>query len=64
MNESGHLFGWQQGYGCFSVSASNLEAVSEYIQNQLAHHANRSFEEEFKALLKKHGIEPTSDVLG
>ncbi len=63
MNESGHLFGWQQGYGSFSVSVSNLNSVVEYIQNQPQHHAYRSFEEEFRALLKKHGIEPTSDIL-
>ncbi len=64
MNESGHVFGWQQGYGAFSVSVSNLNSVAEYIQNQVQHHAHRSFDDEFRTLLKKHGIEPTSDVLG
>ena len=56
MNESGHLFAWQEGYAAFSVSASLMEAVSEYIRNQKEHHKKRTFEQEFLALLKKHGI--------
>ncbi len=56
MNESGHLFGWQQGYGSFSVSASHLHEVAEYIRNQAEHHRKRDFREEFLALLRKHGI--------
>ncbi len=65
MNETGHLFAWQQGYGAFSVSASNLESVRSYIRKQKQHHAKRSFEEEFKAMLRKHGIEFTPErVLG
>jgi putative transposase len=56
MNEDGHLFAWQQGYACFSVSASNLEKVRTYIQRQEQHHQKHSFEIEFKALLSKHGI--------
>ena len=49
-------FGWQRGYAAFSVSASNAAAVSEYIRNQVEHHRKRSFEDEFKALLRRHGI--------
>ncbi|MCI0423474.1 MAG: IS200/IS605 family transposase [Acidobacteria bacterium] len=49
-------FAWQEGYGAFSVSASNTQAVIAYIENQAAHHKRRSFEDEFVALLKKHGI--------
>jgi REP-associated tyrosine transposase len=60
MNEAGHLFAWQQGYGAFSVSASNLEAVADYIGRQAEHHRNRSFEEEFREFLRKHGIVTTS----
>ena len=56
MNESGHLFAWQEGYAAFSVSASLVEAVTEYIHNQPEHHKKRTFEQEFLALLKKHGI--------
>jgi REP element-mobilizing transposase RayT len=36
-------FAWQAGYGAFSVSTSNLEAVRMYIANQSEHHANVSF---------------------
>jgi REP element-mobilizing transposase RayT len=49
-------FSWQEGYGAFSVSASQTEGVIEYIANQREHHAKRSFEEEFISLLKRYGI--------
>ena len=49
-------FAWQAGYAAFTVSRSSLEDVEAYIQNQPAHHASLSFEEEFVALLKRHGI--------
>ncbi len=57
MNEQGIDFSWQEGYGAFSVSSSNLDQVTRYIQNQEAHHRKTSFEEEFRALLRKHGVE-------
>lgn len=57
VSEQGKPFAWQEGYGAFSVSASNLGAVVKYIQNQEAHHRKISFEQEFLALLKKHGVE-------
>lgn len=50
-------FGWQTGYGAFSVSESNRKAVQQYIADQEAHHRKLSFEEEFLALIKKHGLE-------
>jgi REP element-mobilizing transposase RayT len=56
-NEEGHPFAWQQGYAAFSVSASIVPAVVRYIGNQEAHHRKMSFETEFLALLKKHGVE-------
>ena len=59
MNEQGHLFAWQAGYGAFSVSASKLQAVSGFIRGQGEHHRRVSFQEEFVALLNKHGIEYT-----
>ena len=49
-------FAWQEGYGAFSVSASNLDQVTKYIRNQEAHHRKFSFEDEFRALLKRHGV--------
>lgn len=56
-HEEGHKFAWQQGYGAFSVSRSIVPSVVRYIQNQEAHHRKMSFEAEFLALLKKHGVE-------
>ncbi len=49
-------FGWQTGYAAFTVSASNEDAVFEYIRNQEGHHRRISFEEEFVALLRKHRV--------
>jgi putative transposase len=57
MNERGTKFAWQEGYGAFSVSSSNLGAVERYIANQAQHHRKMTFEQEFIALLKKHKIE-------
>ena len=57
MNEHGIKFAWQEGYGAFSVSASNLAVVERYIQNQRKRHQKITFEQEFLALLKKHRIE-------
>lgn len=55
-HDEGHKFAWQQGYGAFSVSASNTPAVLRYIENQRAHHKRMTFDAEFLALLKKHQI--------
>jgi putative transposase len=58
-------FSWQEGYGAFSVSASNVAAVKHYIGHQAEHHAKHSYEDEFVAFLEKMGIsyEP-SQVFG
>ncbi len=56
-SEAGHKFAWQQGYGAFSVSSSVVPTVVRYIQNQEAHHRKMSFDVEFLALLKRHGLE-------
>jgi putative transposase len=56
MNEHGKTFSWQQGYGAFSVSASNLSAVERYIANQERHHRKMTYEQEFEGLLRKHRI--------
>lgn len=50
-------FIWQQGYGAFSVSRSAIPDVERYIANQEEHHRKVSFQEEFLALIKRHGIE-------
>ena len=49
-------FHWQRGYGAFSVSASKIEAVRIYIRNQRQHHRRFTFQDEYRALLRKHGI--------
>jgi REP-associated tyrosine transposase len=55
MNEATE-FSWQEGYGAFSVSASNLDAVIRYVRNQRQHHRKLGFEEELRAILQKHGV--------
>ena len=50
-------FAWQEGYGAFTVSESNREAVKHYIANQEEHHRTKSFQEEYLAFLKKHGVQ-------
>ncbi len=53
----GPRFCWQEGYGAFSVSPSQLPAVKEYITTQAEHHKKRDFEEEFTTLLKNCGVD-------
>ena len=50
-------FYWQSGYGVFSVNQSNIERVRDYIAGQEAHHRQVSFQDEFRVLCQKHGIE-------
>ncbi|HEX72375.1 MAG TPA: transposase [Candidatus Hydrogenedentes bacterium] len=50
-------FHWQNGYGAFSVSQSNVVQVRRYIEAQQEHHRKVSFQEEFRVFLKRHGIE-------
>ena len=53
----GKGFAWQEGYGAFSVSPSQVPVVKRYIANQGAHHRKHSFEEEFTTLLRICGVE-------
>jgi putative transposase len=50
-------FAWQAGYGAFSVSESNVPSVVHYIRGQQEHHRIKSFQEEYREFLEKHGIE-------
>jgi len=50
-------FAWQQGYGAFTVSVSNVDAVKEYIANQEEHHRKKTFQEEYVAFLQKHRVD-------
>ena len=49
-------FGWQDGYGAFTVSKSVLPEVVSYVQDQREHHRQKSFQEEFVAFLVRHEI--------
>jgi len=51
-------FAWQEGYGAFSVCASHIDKVREYINNQEEHHRHKTFKEEMDEFLKAYGIEP------
>jgi len=57
MRDQACEFAWQQGYAAFSVSASGLDEVIDYIKRQPEHHKRRDFAQEYLALLKKHGVE-------
>ena len=50
-------FEWQGDYADFSVSQSNLESVKEYIAGQEEHHRKMTFQDELRALLRKHETE-------
>lgn len=56
LGEHGFDFAWQEGYGAFSVSASQAEVVRQYIERQAEHHAKHSFEDEFVSLLRKSNV--------
>src|SRR3712207_8171116 len=47
-------FRWQVGYGAFTVSQSQVPAVTKYVRNQTAHHKRATFQDEFLALLRRH----------
>jgi putative transposase len=50
-------FYWQEGYGAFAVSHSNVDQVKTYIAGQEEHHRQRSFQDEYRELLRRHEIE-------
>jgi REP element-mobilizing transposase RayT len=50
-------FNWQSGYGSFSLSHSEVEAVAEYIDRQEEHHRTVSFQEEYRKSLQTYGVE-------
>src|SRR5437016_13210461 len=50
-------FAWQEGYGAFTVAASQREVVRQDIQQQAEHHRTRTFREEYLELLRRSGVE-------
>jgi REP element-mobilizing transposase RayT len=51
------LFEWQDGYGGFTVSKSQLPEVIKYVKNQRTHHRKKTFQQEYLELLEKHGVD-------
>jgi REP element-mobilizing transposase RayT len=51
------VFKWQGGYGAFTYNRRNMGVIVEYIRNQRAHHARKTYEKEYLALLKANEIE-------
>ena len=49
-------FHWQAGYGAFSISPSHRRALEDYIGRQREHHLNKTFQNEYRQILKKYGI--------
>ena len=56
-------FEWQRGYGAFSHSHSQIDAVVKYIRNQEVHHQNETFKEEYLEILRKNEIEFKDEYL-
>jgi len=56
-------FAWQEGYGAFSVGPADLDKLLHYIDTQEAHHRKQSFQDEFRAFLKKYGMDGDEQYL-
>ncbi|MDQ0291873.1 IS200/IS605 family transposase [Oligosphaera ethanolica] len=50
------VFAWQNGYGIFSIGVSQKEVLQHYIDGQMEHHRTHTFQDEYRAFLRKHGI--------
>jgi len=50
------IFSWQEGYGAFTVSASQIDVIKKYIYNQKQHHQKMNFTQEYKLSLEKNNI--------
>ena len=51
------MFQWQRGYGAFSISPSHVRDLTRYISNQATHHETESFQDEFRRLCRKYGLD-------
>lgn len=56
-------FGWQEGYGAFSVGISAVADTIAYINRQLEHHRTTTFEDEYREFLARHGVTPDERYL-
>jgi len=50
-------FAWQAGYGVFSIGASQLGALIAYVDSQEEHHRKKTFQEEFREMLERYGVD-------
>lgn len=50
-------FYWQNGYGIFSVNPAEIDIVVNYIKNQKEHHKTKTFQDEYRAFLKKYDVD-------
>jgi REP element-mobilizing transposase RayT len=50
-------FYWQDGYGAFSINPTEVDKVIDYIANQDEHHRKKTFQDEYRAFLKKYQVE-------
>ncbi len=50
-------FYWQDGYGAFSINPSEIDTVVKYISDQKEHHKTKTFQDEYRAFLKKYKVE-------
>ena len=50
-------FAWQRGYGAFSIGPASLEALTRYIDTQEEHHRTRTFQQEYRKLLERYGVD-------
>jgi len=55
-------FAWGRGYGAFSVSHSNLDSVARYIADQGEHHRVRTFTDELREFIDRHGLRWQNEV--
>jgi REP element-mobilizing transposase RayT len=59
----GRPFAWQKGFGAFTVSSSNVDAVTRYIREQEEHHSRFDFKSAYVSLLTKNGLEYDQEYL-
>jgi putative transposase len=57
MKQHERAFYWQEGYGAFSIGESQVPRVMKYISGQKEHHAGKTFEDEYRGLLKQYKVE-------
>ncbi len=61
LNQKQRGFTWQDGYAAISVSPSQVASVRSYIETQETHHAKRSFESEYVAIIEKSGLQRSAE---